>query len=94
MVVHSRPFLHNFTTNDRQSQLYDWYNDIRKPNKHHPLINEGDLRDFINFLQSSIVLVVVLPSTTMSNGPLPSQLYLLPDLALKKEGDKVRFLGW
>ncbi|KAK3403198.1 CST complex subunit Ten1 [Sordaria brevicollis] len=30
---------------------------------------------------------------TMSNGPLPSQLCLLPDLALKKEGDKVRFLG-
>nr|CAE76110.1 hypothetical protein [Neurospora crassa] len=29
----------------------------------------------------------------MSNGPLPSQLCLLPDLALKKEGDKVRFLG-
>ncbi|KAK3499637.1 telomere capping, CST complex subunit-domain-containing protein [Neurospora hispaniola] len=29
----------------------------------------------------------------MSNGPLPSQLCLLPDLALKKEGDKVRFWG-
>ncbi|KAK1779003.1 CST complex subunit Ten1 [Copromyces sp. CBS 386.78] len=29
----------------------------------------------------------------MSNGPLPSQLCLLPELALKKEGDKVRFLG-
>lgn len=29
----------------------------------------------------------------MSNGPLPSQLCLLPDLALTKEGDKVRFLG-